>query len=62
MTVNNKIILREVKDYIFITLGLLLFTFGWTVFLLPNHIVTGGVAGVSAIIFYATGFTCECWD
>ena len=59
MTVNNKIILREVKDYIFITLGLLLFTFGWTVFLLPNHIVTGGVAGVSAIIFYATGFKVE---
>ena len=59
MTVNNKISLREVKDYIFITLGLLVFTFGWTVFLLPNHIVTGGVAGVSAIIFYATGFKVE---
>ena len=59
MTVNHKLILKEVEDYVFITLGLLLFTFGWTVFLLPNHIVTGGVSGAAAIIFYATGFRIE---
>lgn len=56
MTVDHQIIWREVKDYIFITLGLLLYTFGWTVFLLPYEIVTGGVTGLSAIIFYATRF------
>ncbi|MDD6553842.1 MAG: YitT family protein [Prevotellaceae bacterium] len=49
-------VMREVKDYTFITLGLMLYTFGWCVFLLPYQIVTGGVTGLSAIIFYATRF------
>lgn len=44
------------RDYVNITLGLLLFTFAFTVFLLPYQIVTGGIAGIGAIIFYATGF------
>ena len=43
----------------FITLGLLLYSFGFTVFLMPYEIVTGGVAGISAIVFYATGFPLE---
>ena len=49
-------ILKEVEDYVIITLGLILYAFGFTVFLLPYEIVTGGVTGISAIIFYATGF------
>ncbi len=51
---KNKALWNEVKDYIFITLGLLLYTFGWTIFLLPYQIVTGGVTGIAAIVFYAT--------
>ena len=54
MTITGKHIFNEAKDYVFITLGLLLYTVGWTFFLLPYEIVTGGVTGVSAIIFYAT--------
>ena len=49
-------IIYEVKDYLFITLGLFLYTFGFTVFLLPYEIVTGGISGIGAIIFYSTGF------
>ena len=45
---------NETKDYFYITLGLLLYTIGWAGFLLPYEIVTGGVTGISAIIFYAT--------
>lgn len=59
MNVNHKIIWNEVRDYIFITLGLVLYSFGWTVFMLPYEIVTGGVTGISAIIFYATKFPVE---
>ena len=54
MTITGKNIYSEAKDYVFITLGLLLYTIGWTFFLLPYEIVTGGVTGISAIIFYAT--------
>ena len=59
MTLDHQLILKEVQDYFFITLGLLLYSFGFTVFLMPYEIVTGGVAGISAIIFYATGFQLE---
>ena len=52
-------LLKEIQDYVGITLGLLLYSFGFTVFLMPYEIVTGGVAGISAIIFYATGFNLE---
>ncbi len=52
--INKNFIYNEAKDYFYITLGLLLYTIGWTFFLLPYEIVTGGVTGISAIIFYAT--------
>ena len=52
-------ILRGIKDYVFITLGLVLYAFGWTVFMLPYEMVTGGVTGISAIVFYATGIPIE---
>ena len=45
---------NEVKDYFYITLGLMLYTFGFTVFLLPYQIVTGGVTGLAAVIYYGT--------
>ena len=48
--------LYEVKDYVNITLGLLLYTFSFTMFLLPYQIVTGGISGIGAIVFYSTGF------
>ena len=59
MTLDHKLIIKEVEDYFFITLGLLLYSFGFTVFLMPYEIVTGGVAGISAIVFYATAFPLE---
>lgn len=52
----NPTIKNELKDYLNITLGLMLYTFGFTVFLLPYEIVTGGIAGIGAVVFYATKF------
>ena len=54
MNLHKEMVYAEIKDYAFITLGLLLYTFAWTVFLLPYQIVTGGVTGISALIFFAT--------
>ena len=53
---TKQFIIGEVKDYFNITLRLMLYTFGFTVFLLPYEIVTGGIAGIGAIVFYATKF------
>ena len=44
------------KDYLMIALGMILYGIGWTVFLLPNDITTGGVPGIASIVFWATGF------
>ena len=59
MTIDHKLIFKEVEDYFFITLGLVLYTIAFTVFLMPYQIVAGGVTGLSAIIYYATGFHLE---
>ena len=56
MTINHKLIIKEVEDYVFITLGLILYSFGFTFFLMPYEIVTGGVAGIAAIVEYASRF------
>ncbi len=45
----------EMRDYLTIAVGMLSYCIGWGVFLLPNNITTGGVAGVSSILFWATG-------
>lgn len=45
----------SVQDYLMILFGLLMYAFGWTGFILSNEIVTGGVTGICAVIFFATG-------
>lgn len=45
-----------VFSYIKIFLGLVIFSIGYTCFMLPYQIMSGGVAGISALIYYATGF------
>ena len=54
---NKKLIESEAKDYLGITLALVLYSFGFTFFLMPYEIVTGGVTGIGAIVYYATGFS-----
>lgn len=54
MDQKKELFYAEMKDYLYITVGLLLYTFAWTVFLLPYKIVTGGVTGISALIFFGT--------
>jgi len=43
-----------IKDYVLITIGLLMYTMGWMLFLVPAEITGGGISGVSAVVFYAT--------
>lgn len=46
---------RELRDYLMIALGMVLYGVGWTIFLLPNDITAGGVPGIASIIYFATG-------
>jgi len=49
-----------IKELIFsytkIFIGLIIFSIGYTCFMLPYQIMSGGVAGISALIYYSTGF------
>ena len=53
MNIATKKIVNEIQKYFFICLGLAIFTFGWTAFLLPNSITGGGISGVAAIVYFA---------
>lgn len=44
------------RDYLQMLLGTVIYTIGYTCFLLPYKIVSGGVTGISTIFFYLTGF------
>ncbi|MCU0460079.1 MAG: YitT family protein [Bacteroidales bacterium] len=50
-----RTILNNVRTYFLMAVGLLIFSVGWTAFLLPHQISGSGVSGLAAIIFYATG-------
>lgn len=55
MGITNTI-RKEAKAYLIITLGLLINALGWVLFLIPADITGGGVSGIAAIIYFATGF------
>jgi uncharacterized membrane-anchored protein YitT (DUF2179 family) len=55
MSMNSKMA-AIIKDYLIITFGLLVFAMGWILFLIPAEINGGGISGVAAVIFFATGF------
>ncbi|MBQ9585145.1 MAG: YitT family protein [Muribaculaceae bacterium] len=53
--INNNMI-THVKDYIMITVGLLCYCFGYSAFLLPEKIVTGGVTGLASLLYFGVGW------
>lgn len=48
-------IMQEMKDYFFIAVGVLMYSVGVTLFMLPYELTTGGVAGIASIVYYTTG-------
>ena len=50
-----KSILKLGKDYLLLTLGIRIYVAGWTIFMIPNNLIGGGLTGVSSIIQYAVG-------
>ena len=54
MTFNK--IFKLTKTYSIVVFGLFLYSLGWTAFILPHQITGGGISGVGALIYYATGF------
>lgn len=53
MTNFNTKLFGKIKDYFFIILGLALYAFGLSAFVIPNHVVTGGVVGLATLTHFA---------
>jgi len=54
---NKTAILKEIRSYLFLTIGLGIGSLGWTGFLIPAKIVGGGLTGIATILYFVTG-----WD
>ncbi|WP_346856733.1 YitT family protein [uncultured Draconibacterium sp.] len=54
MLSKNTRLARTLKEYFIITFGLLMFTAGWVLFLIPAEITGGGISGVAAVVYFAT--------
>ena len=54
MAIKRTSVGLTIKEYALITLGILLYVLGWSIFLVTNNLVGGGVTGLSAILQYAT--------
>jgi uncharacterized membrane-anchored protein YitT (DUF2179 family) len=52
--VNKPNIQLIIKDYFIMLVGLCLYAFSWTLFLVPAQITGGGISGLAAVIFYST--------
>ena len=50
----GKSLKSNAKDMFFITFGIFLYAIGYCAYTLPEKLVMGGVAGASALIYYAT--------
>ena len=53
--VSKTSLWNEFKDYVTIFIAMMSYCIGWNIFLLPNNITTGGVPGISSVIFWGTG-------
>ena len=54
MALSSKKVLIGVKEYALISIGILCYVLGWSIFLVPHHLVGGGVTGIASIVQYAT--------
>lgn len=49
-------LLMQSKDYVMIILGLIFYALGFSAFILPEKVVTGGVVGLASLFRYAFGW------
>ena len=58
---EKKKVLIGIFDYLVISIGVVLFVMAWQSFLLPNHMIDGGLTGASALLAMVTGISVDIW-
>jgi uncharacterized membrane-anchored protein YitT (DUF2179 family) len=51
---SKQNIKNEIRDCAYIILGMAIYAIGFTAFIIPHHIVIGGMSGFGTLIYYAT--------
>lgn len=51
---TTKTVLKGIKEYALIAVGISIYVIGWSIFLVPNNLVGGGSTGLASIVQYAT--------
>ena len=59
MPVLQKSVWTRIQEWALVTLGILIYVTGWSIFLMPNNLVGGGVSGIASMIQYATDGTIQ---
>ena len=54
--IEQRQLQQMAKDYVFIFVGICLYSVGYCAFLLPEKIVMGGVTGISTLFYYSLGW------
>ena len=54
--IQQRQLKQMAKDYVFIFVGICLYSVGYCAFLLPEKIVMGGVTGISTLFYYSLGW------
>lgn len=57
MTIKNikERLYLELKDYVMIVVGLVIYSFGFCAFILPQNVVIGGYTGLASLFYYTLG-------
>lgn len=55
-TLANFKLWQMSKDYVLMFMGIVVYVVGYVYFLLPYQLISGGVNGISTLIYYTTGF------
>ena len=54
MQLSSKNLWISSKDYVMIILGIAIYSFGFTAFILPEKVVMGGVSGLGSLVYFAS--------
>lgn len=55
MARKKKTVIDNIKEFIIITLSMVVGSLGWCAFLLPHKITIGGIPGISSLLYWAFG-------